>query len=134
MDIIENIKGTITETGKKAVKKTKELAEIAKLTSEIEDTKKLINDVFSEMGKKYFELYGNKEIDAEFSVNIATVKNLTERIEALSKERMQLRGMKMCSKCGKGIKDDFEFCPYCGTTLARDEGKAEKEEEDESAE
>jgi hypothetical protein len=25
--------------------------------------------------------------------------------------------MKTCNKCGKSIKEDFDFCPYCGNSL-----------------
>ena len=124
MATIENIKGTIAKASKTAVKKTKDIAGMAKLTTEIEETRKLIREVHIEIGKKYCELYDENTAEADFAVSVATVQNLTERLEALRKERLALRGLKMCDNCKKGSKEAFEFCPYCGTKFP------EKAEED----
>lgn len=117
MAIIDNIKGTITKTGKTAVQKTKDLAGIAKLTTEIEETKKLISEVYAEIGKKYCELHADGTAEAEYAVNVATIDSLKERLDALLKERTTLRGRKLCEKCGKSSKDSYEFCPFCGEKL-----------------
>lgn len=128
MDIIENIKGTVTKTGKIAVQKTKDLAGIAKLTTEIEETKKLITDVYAEIGKKYCDMHADGTADPDFAVSVATVENLNERLEALRKERLALSGRKLCENCGKGAKATYEFCPFCGAKLP--EVVVEEETED----
>lgn len=117
MAIIDNIKGTITKTGKTAVKKTKDLAGIAKITADIEETKGLIKGVYEEIGKKYCEIYDKETAGEDFAVNVATVENLTKRLEALRDERLALRGKVKCEGCGKGISDEYKFCPHCGTPL-----------------
>lgn len=92
MAIIDDIKGTITKTSKAAAKKTKDLAGIAKLSSEIEETKALINGVYTEIGKKYCELHDKDSAEEDFTVDIATVENLKEQLAALKAEKLKLRG------------------------------------------
>ena len=130
MDIIENIKDTISKTGKTAVKKTKDLAGIAKITAEIEETKNLIDEVYQEIGKKYCSLYDKDTAGEEFAVNVATIHSLTEHLEELRNRRLTLRGKVKCEGCGKSVNDEFTFCPHCGARLP----EIPEEEDDESIE
>ena len=109
MAIIDNIKDTISKTGKSAVKKTKDLAGIAKITADIEETKNLLKGVYEEIGKKYCEVYDKDSAGEEFSVNVATVANLSERLESLKAERLALRGKVQCPGCGKSADNDYAF-------------------------
>lgn len=117
MAIINNIKGTISKTGKAAAKKTKDIAGIAKLTADIEETKSLIKGVYVEIGKKYCEHHTKENADDIFTVDVATVENLTEQLENLKAKRMKLRGKILCEKCGKAVDNEYTFCPFCGEKL-----------------
>lgn len=128
MAIMDDIKGTITKTGKSAVKKTKDLAEIAKLTSEIEETKSLIKGVYVEIGKKYCELFDRETASNEFTIDVATVENLQSQLETLKIKRLALRGKVVCEKCDRAVDDEYSFCSFCGAKLP--EKAAEEEAED----
>lgn len=117
MDIIENIKDTVYKTGRSAVKKTKDLAGIARLSAQIDETKNLIDDVYTEIGKKYCELYNKDTAAAEFAVSVATVENLTEQLHALKLEKLALKGKVQCTSCKNACADDYLFCPHCGAKL-----------------
>lgn len=117
MDIIENIKDTITKTGKSAVKKTKDLAGIAKLTAEIEETESLLEDAYADIGKKYCSIHDKDIADEHFSVNIATVNTLQEHIKELKIQRLNLRGKVICEGCSNSVSDEFSYCPHCGQKL-----------------
>lgn len=133
MAIIKDITGTITKTGKSAVKKTKDLAGMAKLTAEIEETKGLLKSVYVEIGKKYCETHTSETADEDFTINVATVENLKDQLESLKAERLSLRGLVECPKCKKSVDDGYAFCPFCGEQLPEKVEETEESEEIEEA-
>ncbi|MBQ7670744.1 MAG: hypothetical protein IJS45_08495 [Clostridia bacterium] len=136
MAFIDDVKETITKTGKTAVRKTKDLASIAKITADIEETKSLLKAVYIEIGKKYCETYDKTTAGEEFTINVATAENLKEQLEALRTERLTLIGKVRCEECGKAVDNIFVFCPFCGKKLpetaapAEEASDAEPEEND----
>ncbi|MBE6563365.1 MAG: hypothetical protein E7660_06475 [Ruminococcaceae bacterium] len=114
MDIIGNIKETISKTGRSAVKKTKDLAGLARINARIEETKELIEGVYAQIGRKYYDLYSKGGASEEFAIDIATIENLTEQLEAFEQEKLVLKGKIRCAECGKTGDDGYTFCPFCG--------------------
>ena len=121
MAFIDEVKETITKTGKTAVKKTKDLASIAKVTADVEETKSLLKAVYIEIGKKYCETYDKSTAGEEFTINVATAENLKEQLEALRAERLTLRGKVRCEECGKAVDNVYVYCPFCGKKLPETE-------------
>ena len=62
MDIIEKIGDTITEKGKVAADKAKELAAIANLKSQISTCEEVMKKNYLEIGKIYFEQNSQRAI------------------------------------------------------------------------
>ncbi len=128
MAFIDDVKDTLTKTGKTAVKKTKDLAAVAKVTADIEETKSLLKAVYIEIGKKFCETHSKETAGEDFAINVATVENLKEQLEALKAERLTLRGKVKCAECEKAVDNTFAFCPFCGAKLPEppaDEAPAE---------
>lgn len=117
MDIFDNIKDTLSKTGKTAVKKTKDLAGVAKLTAQIEETKGLLENAYAEIGKKYCSLYTKDTAEEAFSVNVATVHSLSDHLDELIEKRLNLRGKVVCDGCKNSVSGEFVFCPHCGKKL-----------------
>ncbi|MBQ7714641.1 MAG: hypothetical protein IJT70_02100 [Clostridia bacterium] len=117
MAFIDDVKDTLAKTGKTAVRKTKDLAAIAKVTADIEETKSLLKAVYIEIGKKYCETHDKASADEEYVINVATAENLKEQLEALIVERLTLRGKVKCAECGKSVDNAFIYCPFCGKKL-----------------
>ena len=117
MAFIDDVKDTLAKTGKTAVKKTKDLASIAKVTADIEETKSLLKAVYIEIGKKYCETYDKSTAGEDFAINVATVENLREQLDALKMERLTLRGKVKCGECGKAVDNVYVYCPFCGAKL-----------------
>ena len=131
MAFIDDVKDTLTKTGKTAVRKTKDLAAIAKVTADIEQTKSLLKAVYIEIGKKYCETYNKDSAGEDFAINVATVENLREQLEALKVERLTLRGKIECPQCGKAVDNTYSFCPFCGAKFPeKPEGPEEAPEDD----
>ena len=134
MAFIDEVKETLTKTGKTAVKKTKDLAAIAKVTADIEETKSLLKAVYIEIGKKYCETHSKDNAGDDFAINVATVENLKEQLEALRAERLTLRGKVKCAECGKAADDSYAFCPFCGAKYPEEPKEEPSEEADDTVE
>ena len=74
MDIIEKIGDTITEKGKVAADKAKELAAIANLKSQISTCEEVMKKNYLEIGKIYFEQYSDMP-EPPFEKQCETIKN-----------------------------------------------------------
>ena len=130
MAFIDDVKDTLTKTGKTAVRKTKDLAAIAKVTADIEQTKSLLKAVYIEIGKKYCETYNKESAGEDFAINVATVENLREQLEALKVERLTLRGKIGCPECGKAVDNTYSFCPFCGAKFPEKPEEAPEDNDD----
>ena len=74
MEFIEKIGSMISEKGKEAVDKTKLMAEIMSLRSQISTCEEVIKKNYLEIGKLYYEEYGETP-DAPFEKQREAIKN-----------------------------------------------------------
>ena len=56
-EFFSNFGKKISNVGQETVKKTKEIAEIGKISSKIKDEEKKLDGLYTELGKKYFSSY-----------------------------------------------------------------------------
>lgn len=90
MDIIEKIGDTITEKGKVAADKAKELAAIANLKSQISTCEEVMKKNYLEIGKIYFEQYSDMP-EPPFEKQCETIKNSQRAIADLQEKIEQLK-------------------------------------------
>ena len=86
MDIIEKIGDTLTEKGKAATDKAKELAAIANLKSQISTCEEVMKKNYLEIGKIYFEQYSEPPFEKQCEViknSQRAIADLQEKIEQL---------------------------------------------------
>lgn len=72
MDFFEKLGETITERGKEAADKAKDLAEIARLKSQISTCEEVIRKNYMEIGRLYYEKYAHRTKDEEGSAAAGT--------------------------------------------------------------
>lgn len=92
MDILEKIGGTISEMGKEAADKAKELAEIASLKSQIGTCEEVIKKNYMEIGKLYYEMYGTAP-DEAFEKSCRAIKNAKHGVEDLQQKIKEIKGV-----------------------------------------
>ncbi len=121
---LDNISEKLQKTGKEAVSKTKDLAEIAKLTLAEKKEKRRIATAYARIGREYVRLYadkGDRIMPEEFEAIEAAeaeIKNICARIRAL-------KGIVLCPKCGAELDEDVQYCDKCGAVnTAKDEAAA----------
>ena len=90
MDFIEKIGDTITEKGKVAADKAKELAAIANLKSQISTCEEVMKKNYLEIGKIYFEQYSDMP-EPPFEKQCEIIKNSQKAIADLQEKIEQLK-------------------------------------------
>ena len=101
------------KSGRSAIEEKEEALE-----KKIVEYKKLLDAVFLQMGKQYFELYKEKP-DEKFAVFVENVKDYSLQIEEAQREIKELmeKRDKICPNCGEMLMEGQIFCGYCGTRV-----------------
>lgn len=92
MDILEKIGDTITDKSKEAVDKAKELAEIARLKSQIGTCEEVIKKNYMEIGRRYYEQYGNMP-EEQFAKSCRAIGNARAGVEVLQEKIKEIKGL-----------------------------------------
>ncbi len=105
----------LSDSGKKAVDKTKDLAEIAKLSLKVNEEEKKISDAFEKIGCEYVKQFAEDENRILPEV-IDSVFEAKKKIAELEERIREIKGQKICTVCSAVFDDDSRFCPKCGKT------------------
>ena len=106
-----------SEAYKMTADKTGKIAKETKIKFRIGELKSQINDIYEEIGKKVYEKHVKKEeisIENDLEEQCTKIDVLSDEIESLLKECLELKDKKQCPKCFKEIEKNAKFCPSCG--------------------
>lgn len=118
MSFFDEIGKKLSHTGQMAVQKTKEMADVAKLNSNISDEEKKINNAYYQIGQLYVDLHSD-DFEPDFEVLITQLKEAQNNVESLKKQIQDIKGVKRCTTCGAEIPNNATFCSSCGTAVAQ---------------
>lgn len=85
MDFIEKVGNVISEKGKEAVDKTRSLAGIMNLKSQIATCEEVIRKNYLEIGKLYYEEHCEEE-NAPYKKQLDAIRNARKGVEDLKEE------------------------------------------------
>lgn len=128
----EDVKNSAGKLAKGAVDTSKKMAEKAKIKSSISQAESKLNAVYIEIGKKYEELMSG-DAGREFSELLTEAAEQKEKIAAAKAELAAVDAAAVCPNCGKFVKEDQIFCPYCGVKQEVPAPAAEAEPVEEAA-
>ena len=116
--------GFFDNLGKKAsaaydatAEKTSKIAKEAKLKMKMADLKGQANDIYMEIGKKVYEKHVKEEtldIKKELEEECTKLDVISDEIDSILKECIDLKDKKVCQKCYSQIEKNMKFCPECG--------------------
>ncbi len=115
--VINKIGKTAARTYQYAAKTAGKIAREIKLKSQMADDKDQIKSLYEEIGKSVYEKYlSNEEIDVEADIrtSCSMIDVLSDEIEQLREEILDLKDLKQCKNCYYEIESDFHYCPNCG--------------------
>ena len=135
MEFLDKLGKKASEAYKITADKTGKLAKETKLKFKIGDLRTKISDLYEEIGKKVYEAHIREDEEAKDGIK-EELKNLCIKIDVLSdeiedllKQCLELKDRKQCKNCYTEMDKEYEFCPKCGAK--QDEMSENKQEESE---
>ncbi len=124
MAFFEDIGKKVSQTGQEAIKKTKLLAETAKINTQIAAEKRTVAGLFTQIGERYYELYGVSP-DEKLTELVSAVNEAKIRIRDLEDRLKALRGPESCESCGAPLSTGALFCAACGAKVPQTQEEPE---------
>lgn len=107
-------------------KKTKNLADSAKINVAISDEEKKLNNLYYQVGKLYVSLHPT-DYQYEFGGMMTQIVEIEAKLNEYRQQLQQIKGVSPCPKCGGDVPRNSAFCPACGCEMPRSEGGVELE-------
>lgn len=117
MDLFDKISKKATEAYKITADKTGKFAKDTKLKIKMNDLKSQINEIYEEIGKKVYEKHLREEeisIKDELEEECTKIDVLSNEIENLLHQSLDLNDKKQCKDCSSLIGKEDKFCHECG--------------------
>ena len=117
MDFFDKLGKKASEAYKVTADKTGKIAKEAKLKMKMADLKGQANDIYMEIGKKVYEKHVKEEtldIKKELEEECTKLDVISDEIDSILKECIDLKDKKVCQKCYSQIEKNMKFCPECG--------------------
>lgn len=126
MDFFDKLGKKATEAYKITTDKTGKIAKETKLKLKMNELKSQVNDLYEEIGKKVYENHIREEkisIEKEIEEDCIKIDVLTDEIDIMLKQCLELKDQKQCPKCYSKIEKDSKFCPNCGEKQTEEPAK-----------
>jgi len=133
MEFFDKLGEKASKAYKITADKTGKIAKETKIKIKINNLKNEVNDLYKEIGKKIYEKHILQEeilIKKDLEEQLAKIDMLSDEIEVLLKECLELKDKKECSNCYKQIEKEFKFCHNCGEKQEDVEKEDSTSEED----
>jgi len=109
----------LTKVTQDAVRGTKDFTDVARQKSLIADEQKQIANLYSQIGKLYYETT-EANPDTPIGKLCLAITASTKRIAKHEEEIRQIKGTKRCPSCNADIPLASSFCGVCGTKIEVD--------------
>ena len=116
MAFFDNVVNKLTSSSQTVVQKTKDLTELTKLTAQVNDAEKKINDLYYKLGFEVYKAHREEPLEAGAEY-FAQITELHQQIAALKAQMPTLNSAAVCPKCGAKVSKDMVFCSGCGYKL-----------------
>lgn len=150
MEFFDKLGKKATEAYKITADKTGKIAKETKLKLKISELRRNVEDVYEEIGKKVYEShireedFAKEEIKQEIEGLCVKIDVLSDEIEDLLEQCLELRDKKQCKNCFVEMDKEYKYCPNCGELQEndnitvkesnKDQEKDEKEEKQQNEE
>lgn len=117
MEFFDKLGKKASEAYKVTADKTGKIAKETKMKFKIGELKTQINDIYEEIGKKVYEKHVREEeicIKKDLEEQCTKIDVLSDEIDSLLKQCLELKDRKQCQSCYKEIEREDKFCPNCG--------------------
>ena len=119
MGVFDKITKTINSAGENVAKKAKDVTEISKCGSRIEESKTRIKSLYIEIGKYCWENRQSLNADDQLNKFFLQLEQENQTISELEDTIRQLKGIEICANCGAELVKGANFCNVCGAPVVR---------------
>ena len=141
MEFFDKLGKKATEAYKITADKTGKIAKETKLKLKISELRRNVEDVYEEIGKKVYEShireedFAKEEIKQEIEGLCVKIDVLSDEIEDLLEQCLELRDKKQCKNCFVEMDKEYKYCPNCGELQENDnitvkEGNEDQEKDE----
>lgn len=116
MSFLNDLSQKINDVGQTTIKKTKNLADTAKLNLNISEEERKITAAYEEIGKWYVNKHRD-DADPEIETWLETICAAEKKIHECRESIHQMKGMVLCPACGASVDADAAFCSACGQKM-----------------
>lgn len=116
MTFLDEISKTLTDKGREAAQKAKEVAEILQMKSQVSSEKSKVRDLYALIGKTYYKQHQG-EVEESFAETFKEIDHVLANVAELEEKIRQLEGSKACPACGAVLNREAAFCSKCGASL-----------------
>ncbi len=121
MDFFDNVKNAVESAAQTVVKKSGEAIEYSKIKYSMYDTTNSVKSLYSKIGEAVYKSYkSGSPLDEDIKDLCAEIDALGVKLDDLADQLGGIRASVKCPSCGKNVKDECTYCPYCGGKLAHD--------------
>lgn len=126
MEFFDKLGKKASEAYKITADKTGKIAKETKMKLKISELRTQVNDIYEEIGKKVYEKHIREDemsIENELEEKCTKIDVLSDEIDSLLKQCLELNNKKQCPKCYAEIEKEVKFCPNCGEKLETEQAK-----------
>ncbi|MCI8713018.1 MAG: zinc ribbon domain-containing protein [Ruminococcus sp.] len=118
MAFMDDIGKKIGMAGQTAAQKAMVMTDVARLSADIAEEEKKIDNVYVQVGKLYISMHA-EEWDKEFDGMVAAIRESEFRIKSYRERIQTIKGVVRCERCGAEVANTAAFCNACGAAMPR---------------
>ena len=105
-----------------ACQKSLEMIERTKIQLKIQDSKLQARQAYIALGKIAYDLIKSGDLKADSRIKMleSDIDRANYRIKLLTRELCELKGARMCPKCGTLNPEKAKYCSECAASLKED--------------
>lgn len=116
MSFLNNLGQKISDVSQTTIKKTKDLADTAKLNLNISEEERKIDTAYEQIGKWYVEKH-REDAEEDVKTWLDAIAISEARIKECRESIHQMKGVAICPSCGANVDADAAFCSACGQKM-----------------
>lgn len=116
MSFLNNLGQKLSDVSQTTIKKTKDLADTAKLNLNISEEERKIETAYEQIGKWYVGKH-REDADEEVKTWMDAIAASEAKIKECRENIHQMKGMTICPSCGASVDADAAFCSACGQKM-----------------
>ena len=116
MAFLDDLGKTLTDMGKDAAQKTKDVVDILQMKAQIGTEKSKLRDLYATIGKSYYEVHKDSA-EAEHAEACGQIESSLAKIAELEEKISRLDNTVTCPACGAVLDKGSAFCNRCGAAV-----------------